>query len=81
MSPDSNLIPVRRVNDRIYHVDAAWRYVNRAHFTFRYDGNGEVREAREKVRTSLAPLSPDGAHFMQVLGAGRRVHALRGVRG
>jgi hypothetical protein len=81
MSPDSNLIPVRRANDRVYYVGAAWLYVHRANFTFRYHGNGDVREAREIVRASLAPLSSDGAHFMQALENGRRVHALRGVRG
>ena len=76
-----NLIPVYRATGVVEYHDIVYIYLNRAHLNLMFDKCDRVIKAVEKPRTSLAPLSSDGQHFMQPLENSRAVHALRGVRG
>ncbi len=62
-------------------LDVAFIYANRGHFDLRFNGKGKLREAAEKPRMSLSPLSNDGKYFVQTLDNGVMVHALRGTPG
>jgi hypothetical protein len=76
-----NLIPIYRATGVVEYHDVVYIYLNRAHLNLTFDKCNRLIKAVEKPRTSLAPSSSDGQHFMQPLVNSRPVHALRGVRG
>lgn len=78
--PQSDLIRLTRTNGRAEFVDVQYLYINRGHFILKFNKRGHLRSAREKHRSTLAPLTHDGESFRQSLDAGK-VWALRGTRG
>lgn len=81
MSKQSDgLIPLQWCSGKVEYVDYVFLWLNRGHFTLKFNKRGNLRRAFEKPRTSLAPLSHDGEGFRQALNVGF-VFALKGTPG